>query len=279
MTVPRREILRRLHVQIAAGKPIIGAGASTGIAARSEEAGGADLLIIYNSGRFRRAGFTSLAGLFAYGDANAIVLDLAAEILPVVQHTPVLAGVNATDPLRPMPAFLRQLQQIGFSGVHNFPTVGLFEGVLRANMEATGLGYDREVAMIAAAHQMELFTSAYAFTPAEACAMAEAGADLIVPHVGPTVTGADAGIVTPTFDQAIAQVMALADAARRARPDVLVACHGGPFDEPERVGQALARMPGICGFYGASHLERLPAERAITAQTEAFKAFRLADPP
>jgi len=274
--IPRQEILRRLKAQVAAGKPIIGTGAGTGISAKFEEVGGTDLIIIYNSGRYRMAGRGSLAGLFAYGDANAIVMEMAGEVLPVVKDTPVLAGVNGTDPFRLMPVFLEQVKQIGFSGVQNFPTVGLFDGVMRDNMEATGMGYDKEVEMIHTAHQMGLFTSPYVFNVDEARAMTEAGADLLVPHVGLTTAGTIGAKAALTLDQAIDKVMGMAEVAWKIRKDLLVICHGGPFDEPENVGKALIKMPGIIGFYGASSAERLPTERAIAAQTEAFKALKLA---
>ncbi len=274
--IPRQEILRRLKAQAEAGKPIIGTGAGTGISAKFEEAGGTDLIIIYNSGRYRMAGRGSLAGLFAYGDANAIVMDMAGEVLPVVKDTPVLAGVNGTDPFRLMPVFLEQIKKIGFSGVQNFPTAGLFDGVMRDNMEATGMGYDKEVEMIHTAHQMDLFTSPYVFNVDEARAMTEAGADLLVPHMGLTTAGTIGAKAALTLDQAIDKVMEMAEVAWKIRRDLLVICHGGPFDEPENVGKALLKMPGIVGFYGASSAERLPTERAITAQTEAFKALKLA---
>jgi predicted TIM-barrel enzyme len=274
--IPRQEILRRLKAQAEAGKPIIGTGAGTGISAKFEEAGGTDLIIIYNSGRYRMAGRGSLAGLFAYGDANAIVMDMAGEVLPVVKDTPVLAGVNGTDPFRLMPVFLEQIKKIGFSGVQNFPTAGLFDGVMRDNMEATGMGYDKEVEMIHTAHQMDLFTSPYVFNVDEARAMTEAGADLLVPHMGLTTAGTIGAKAALTLDQAIEKVMEMAEVAWKIRRDLLVICHGGPFDEPENVGKALLKMPGIVGFYGASSAERLPTERAITAQTEAFKALKLA---
>ena len=275
--IPRQEILARLTAQVKAGKPIIGTGAGTGISAKFEEAGGTDLIIIYNSGRFRMAGRGSLSGLFAYGDANAIVMEMAGEVLPVVKNTPVLAGVNGTDPFRLMPVFLKQVQEAGFSGVQNFPTVGLFDGVMRDNMEATGMGYDKEVEMIRAAHELDLFTSPYVFNVDEARAMTEAGADLLVPHVGLTTAGTIGAKAALTLDQAIDKVMEMAEVAWGIRKDLMVICHGGPFDEPENVGQALRKMPGIVGFYGASSAERLPTERAITAQVEAFKALKLAE--
>lgn len=273
--IARTEILRRLQAQVAAGKPIVGCGAGTGISAKLAEAGGADLIIIYNSGRYRMAGRGSLAGLMPYGDANGIVVEMAAEVLPVVKDVPVLAGVCGTDPFRLMPVFLRQLKEIGFSGVQNFPTVGLIDGDFRKNLEATGMGYDKEIEMIRLAHELDLFTSPYVFTPDEAVAMAEAGADQLVAHVGLTTSGTIGAGVAFTLDEAIERVMAMAEAGRRVRKDLLVICHGGPFDEPENVGIALKQMPGIAGFFGASSIERLPTERAITAQVRAFKELAL----
>jgi predicted TIM-barrel enzyme len=275
MAIPCGEILRRLREQVSTGKPIIGTGAGTGISAKFAEAGGSDVIIIYNSGRYRMAGRSSLAGLFAYGDANAIVMEMAGEVLPVVKNTPVLAGVNGTDPFKLMPVFLRQIKEIGFSGVQNFPTAGLFDGVMRANMEATGIGYDKEVEMIRLAHEMDLFTSPYVFNPDEAKAMVEAGADLIVCHVGLTTAGSIGAVVAYDLDQAVNTVMTIADVIWTLKKDALVICHGGPFDEPENVGKALSKMPGIAGFYGASSAERLPTERAIKAQIEAFKSLKL----
>ena len=274
--IPRAEILKNLKEKVERGEPIIGCGAGTGISAKMEEAGGADLMIIYNSGRYRMAGRSSLAGLFAYGDANGIVLEMAGEVLPVVKNTPVLAGVNATDPFRQMPIFLKQLVEMGFSGVQNFPTVGLFEGVMRENMEASGLGYDKEVETIRLAHEMDLFTSPYVFTEDEAEAMAKAGADLLVPHVGLTTAGIIGAAAAFTLDEAIEKVMILAEAGWKVNKDLMVICHGGPFDEPENVGTALAKMPGIVGFYGASSAERLPTERGIIEQVRSFKSLRLA---
>jgi len=272
----RTEFLSRLQAQVSAGVPIVGCGAGTGISAKMAEAGGADMLIIYNSGRYRMAGRGSLAGTMPYGDANAIVVEMASEVLPVVKKTPVLAGVCGTDPFRLMPVFLRQIKEIGFSGVQNFPTVGLIDGVYRQNLEATGMGYDKEVAMIELAHEFDLFTSPYCFTPDEATAMAKAGADQIVAHVGLTTAGTIGAGVAYTLDEAIEKVMAIMAAARKVRSDILVICHGGPFDEPENVGTALSKMPGINGFFGASSIERLPTERAITGQVRAFKELSLA---
>jgi predicted TIM-barrel enzyme len=273
--IPRSEIIARLRAQNADGKPIVGCGAGTGISAKLAEAGGADLIIIYNSGRYRMAGRGSLAGLMPYGDANGIVVEMAAEVLPVVKNTPVLAGVCGTDPFRLMPVFLKQLKEIGFSGVQNFPTVGLIDGDFRANLEATGMGYDKEIEMIRLAHEMDLFTSPYVFNPDEAAAMAKAGADQLVAHVGLTTSGSIGAGVAFTLDEAIERVLAMAEAGRKANPDILTICHGGPFDEPENVATALARMPGIAGFFGASSIERLPTERAITGQVKAFKAMAL----
>jgi predicted TIM-barrel enzyme len=276
MAFTRDEILKRLHEQIQSGRPIIGTGAGTGISAKFEEAGGTDLIIIYNSGRYRMAGRSSLSGLFAYGDANTIVMEMAGEVLPVVKHTPVIAGVNGTDPFRLMPVFLRQIREAGFSGVQNFPTAGLFDGIMRQNMEATGLGYDKEVEMIRIAHDLDIFTTPYVFNSDEAQAMVKAGADLIVCHVGLTTAGSIGAAVSFTLDEAVDKVMAMAETVWKLDQSKLVICHGGPFDEPENVGIALKKMKGIAGFYGASSGERLPTERAIKAQVEAFKALRLA---
>jgi predicted TIM-barrel enzyme len=276
MAIPREEMLRRLHAQVAAGKPIVGCGAGTGISAKCAEAGGADLIIIYNSGRYRMAGRGSLAGLMPYGDANGIVVEMAAEVLPVVKNTPVLAGVCGTDPFRLFPVFLRQLKEIGFSGVQNFPTVGLIDGNFRANLEGTGMGYDKEVEMIRIAHQLDMFTSPYVFDRDQAKAMAEAGADQLVAHVGLTTSGSIGAAVALTLDDAIGLVMKIAEGGKKVRKDLLVICHGGPFDEPQNVGTALKRMPGIVGFFGASSIERLPTERGITGQVKDFKSLKLA---
>jgi predicted TIM-barrel enzyme len=276
MSIPRAEIIRRLQSQIKAGRPIVGCGAGTGISAKFAEAGGADVIIIYNSGRYRMAGRGSLAGLLPYGDANGIVVEMAAEVLPVVKNTPVQAGVCGTDPFRLMPVFLKQLKEIGFSGVQNFPTVGLFDGKMRLNLEATGMGYDKEVEMIRRAHEMDLFTTPYAFTADEAKAMTRAGADLLVGHVGLTTAGSIGAAEAFSLDEAIEKVMIMAEAGWSVRKDLMVICHGGPFDEPENVGKALQKMPGIVGFFGASSIERLPTERAIRLQVEDFKALCLA---
>lgn len=274
--IPRAEILKNLYAKAAAGIPIIGGGAGTGISAKCEEAGGIDLIVIYNTGRYRMAGRVSITGLFAYGDANAIVMEMAGEVLPVVKKTPVLAGVNATDPFRLMPLFLKQVKEAGFSGVQNFPTVGLFDGKMRLNMEATGLGYDKEVEMIRLAHEMDLLTTPYCFTEDEATAMVKAGADMIVAHVGLTTGGTIGAAVAMTLDDAINTTMRIAEASRKVRKDILVICHGGPFDEPENVAAAMQRMPGINGFYGATSMERLPVERGITEQVRKFTQMKTA---
>jgi predicted TIM-barrel enzyme len=274
--IARAQVEQRLRAQMAAGRPIVGCGAGTGISAKMAEAGGADLIIIYNSGRYRMAGRGSLAGLMAYGDANGIVVEMASEVLPVVRDTPVLAGVNGTDPFRIMKVFVRQLKEIGFDGVQNFPTVGLIDGDFRRNLEATGMGYDKEVEAIRAAHEADLFTSPYVFDPDQATEMAKAGADQLVAHVGLTTAGTIGAGVAFTLDQAIDKVMAIAEAGRKVRPDILVLCHGGPFDEPDQVGKALLRMPGVHGFFGASSIERLPTERAIRGQVEEFKRLDVA---
>jgi predicted TIM-barrel enzyme len=276
--IPRAELVGRLRANIEAGTPIVGCGAGTGISAKMAEAGGADMAIIYNSGRYRMAGRGSLAGLLAYGDANGIVVEMAAEVLPVVESMAVLAGVNGTDPFRIMRVFLRQLRDLGFDGVQNFPTVGLIDGDFRRNLEATGMSYGLEVAMIREAHALDLFTSPYVFDPEQARAMAEAGADQLVAHVGLTTAGTIGAGVAFTLDQAIERVLAIAEAGRAARPDIIVLCHGGPFDEPAQVGEALARMPGVNGFFGASSIERLPTERAIRGQVAEFKQLAMAKP-
>lgn len=276
MAIARKEMLERLTAQVNAGKPIVGCGAGTGISAKFAEAGGADLIIIYNSGRYRMAGRGSLAGLMPYGDANGIVVEMAAEVLPVVKDTPVLAGVCGTDPFRLMPIFLKQLKEMGFSGVQNFPTVGLIDGGFRANLEGTGMGYDKEIEMIRQAHELDLFTSPYVFDEDQAVAMAKAGADQLVAHVGLTTAGSIGAAVALTLDDAAAKVLKIAEAGRKVRSDILVICHGGPLDEPENVSKALAKMPGIQGFFGASSIERLPTERAIRGQVESFKTLKLA---
>ncbi|RMB61387.1 phosphoenolpyruvate hydrolase family protein [Tessaracoccus antarcticus] len=266
----RQEILDRFRDKIAQGRPLIGGGAGTGITAKSAEAGGIDLLVIYNSGRFRMAGRGSLSGLLAYGDANAIVMDMASEVLPVVKNTPVLAGVNGTDPFRVMPHFLRQIKDIGFAGVQNFPTVGLIDGVFRANLEETGMSYGLEVDMIRTAHEMDLITSPYVFDEDQATDMARAGADILVPHMGLTTSGTIGAQTAMTLEEAAKKVQSLADAARRVNPDILCLCHGGPIANPEDAQYVLDNTEGIVGFYGASSIERFPTEVGIRQQTEAF---------
>jgi len=270
MAESRTEILNRFRKKIAAGKPIIGGGAGTGISAKFEEAGGIDLIVIYNSGRFRMAGHGSLAGLLPYGDANAIVMEMAAEVLPVVQRTPVLAGVCGTDPMRRMERFLVEVKQVGFAGVQNFPTVGLFDGNMRANLEETNFGYGREVEMIRLARGLDLLTTPYVFNPDEAVQMAQAGADILVAHMGLTTAGSIGAQTAKTLDQSVSLIAAIAAAARKVRQDVILLCHGGPIAEPDDAQYVLQRCPAIDGFYGASSMERLPTERAIREQTEKF---------
>jgi predicted TIM-barrel enzyme len=276
MTFNRRECTRRLQETIAAGRPVLGAGAGTGISAKCAEAGGADLIVIYNSGRFRMAGRGSLAGLMPYGDANAIVVDMAREVLPVVRHTPVLAGVCGTDPFRVMDVFLRQLKELGFAGVQNFPTVGLIDGMFRANLEETGMGYDLEVDMIGRASRLDLFTTPYVFNEEEAYKMAHAGADVLVAHAGLTTKGTIGAKSALSIDQATELVQRIADAGKSVRADLLVICHGGPISEPEDAAYALSRTRGVAGFFGASSIERLPTEIAITRQVERFREAVLA---
>jgi predicted TIM-barrel enzyme len=274
--ITRKDALARLRKNVTDGSPIVGCGAGTGISAKFAEKGGADLIIIYNSGRYRMAGRGSLAGLMPYGDANGIVVEMAAEVLPVVKDTPVLAGVCGTDPFRLMPVFLKQLKEMGFTGIQNFPTVGLIDGNFRANLEATGMGYDKEIEMIALARQMDLLTTPYVFDTDDAKAMAAAGADVLVAHIGLTTAGSIGAAVALSLDEAVERALEIAAAGKEVNPDILVICHGGPFDEPDQVGKAMTMMPGIAGFFGASSIERLPTERAITAQVEAFKAMKLA---
>ena len=269
----RDEALARLRAQVAAGKPIIGAGAGTGLSAKCAEAGGGDLIIIYNSGRYRMAGRGSLAGLLPYGDANAIVVDMAREVLPIVHETPVLAGVCGTDPFRLMPVFLEELKRIGFSGVQNFPTVGLIDGTFRAGLEETGMGYGLEVDMIRLARERELLTAPYVFDPEQAAAMAEAGADVLVPHMGLTTGGSIGAETAKTLDQSVELVQAMHDAAKEINPDVLVLCHGGPIAEPEDAEYVLKHTKGVVGFFGASSIERLPTEVAITDCVKRFKGM------
>ncbi len=274
-SVNRQEALSRLRAQVESGRPIIGAGAGTGLSAKSAEAGGADLIIIYNSGRYRMAGRGSLAGMLPYGDANAVVVDMAREVLPVVKSTPVLAGVCGTDPFRIMDVFLPQLRDMGFAGVQNFPTVGLFDGVFRQNLEETGMGYGLEVEMIRKAHELDLLTSPYVFNKDEARQMAEAGADVLVPHMGLTTSGTIGAETAITLDESVERVQAMHDAAKRVNPDILVLCHGGPIAEPDDAAYVLERTAGVVGFFGASSMERLPTEMAISETLRRFKAVPL----
>ncbi len=269
----RAEALVRLHAQVDAGKPIIGAGAGTGLSAKLAEAGGADLIIIYNSGRDRMGGRGSLAGLLPYGDANAILVDMAREVLPVVKETPVLAGVCGTDPFRLMPVFLDELKRIGFSGVQNFPTVGLFDGTFRVGIEETGMGFGLEVDMIKLARERDLLTAPYVFNDDEATAMAEAGADVLVPHMGLTTGGAIGAQTGKTLDESVQLVQSMHDTAKRVNPEILVLCHGGPIAEPDDAAYVLANTEGIVGFFGASSMERLPTEIAMTENMRRFKSI------
>ena len=275
MQFKREEILKRLKDIVASGRPIIGGGAGTGISAKCEEAGGIDLIVIYNSGRYRMAGRGSLAGLMPYGDANQIVVEMASEVLPVVKNTPVLAGVCGTDPFRLMDVFLKQLMEIGFSGVQNFPTVGIMDGVYRQNLEETGMGYGLEVDMIRKARELDILTTPYAFNEEEAKQMAEAGADILVAHMGLTTKGTIGAHTALTLEDAAKRVQSIHDAAKSVNPDILVICHGGPIAEPEDAQYILEHTEGVVGFYGASSMERLPTERAITGQIEAFKQITL----
>ncbi len=269
----RTEALARLRAQVESGKPIIGAGAGTGLSAKLAEAGGADLIIIYNSGRYRMAGRGSLAGLLPYGDANAIVVEMAREVLPVVRETPVLAGVCGTDPFRLMPVFLDELKRIGFSGVQNFPTVGLFDGTFRVNLEETGMGFGLEVDMIRLARERDFLTAPYVFDDGEAAAMAEAGADVLVPHMGLTTGGAIGAETGKTLAESARLVQSMHDAAKRVNPDILVLCHGGPIAEPDDAAYVLANTEGVVGFFGASSMERLPTEIAMTENMRRFKSI------
>ncbi len=267
----REEILKRLRSEVERGNPIIGAGAGTGLSAKCAEAGGVDLIIIYNSGRYRMAGRGSLAGLLPYGDANAIVVEMAGEVLPIVRDTPVLAGVCGTDPFRLMPNFLRQLKDMGFSGVQNFPTVGLFDGNFRKNLEETGMGFDLEVEMIRQAHELDLLTAPYVFNEEEAKKMAGAGADVLVPHMGLTTSGTIGAKTALTLEEAAQRVQAMHDAAKEVKEDILVLCHGGPIAEPDDAAYVLEHTRGVVGFFGASSMERLPTEVAMTENMKRFK--------
>ena len=272
--IPRQDLLHRFRAMIDAGRPIIGGGAGTGLSAKCEEEGGIDLIVIYNSGRYRMAGRGSLAGVLAYGNANEIVMEMAREVLPVVRHTPVLAGVNGTDPFCNFDLFLDQVKAIGFSGIQNFPTVGLIDGTFRANLEETGMSYALEVDLVRLARSKDLLTTPYVFNPQEAAAMTEAGADIVVAHMGLTTGGAIGASTAPSLADSVARINAIAAAARAVRPDVILLCHGGPIAMPEDAEYVLARCPDCHGFYGASSMERLPAEQALVAQTRSFKAIR-----
>ncbi|MEO1993834.1 MAG: phosphoenolpyruvate hydrolase family protein [Planctomycetaceae bacterium] len=271
----RENILARFRKQLSEGRPIIGGGAGTGLSAKCEEAAGIDLIVIYNSGRFRMAGRGSLAGMMPYGDANAIVLDMAREVLPVARRTPVLAGVCGTDPFRLMPQLLKQLQAAGFSGVQNFPTVGLIDGSFRQGLEETGMGFGLEVDMIKAASELGLLTTPYAFNPDEAAAMAEAGADILIPHMGLTTKGAIGAETAISLEQAAERVQQMHDAARRVKQDIIVLCHGGPIAEPQDAQFILDHTSGIAGFYGASSMERLPVEPAISGRVREFTELKI----
>jgi predicted TIM-barrel enzyme len=270
----RKEILDRLKAKVAAGKAILGGGAGTGLSAKLEEAGGIDLIVIYNSGRFRMGGRGSLAGIMPYGDANAIVMDMAREVLPVVKQTPVLAGVCGTDPFRVMRLFLEEVRRTGFSGVQNFPTVGLIDGVFRQNLEETEMGFAKEVDMIHLAREIDLLTTPYAFNVDEARDMAEAGCDILIPHMGLTTKGSIGAKTAITLDESAKRVQAMHDAAKRVNRDVLVLCHGGPIAEPADAQYILDHTDGIVGFYGASSMERLPVEPAITNRIREFGQLR-----
>lgn len=271
--ISRQQILQRLRAKIARGQPIVGGGAGTGLSAKCEEAGGIDLIVIYNSGRYRMAGRGSLAGMMAYGNANDIVVEMAREVLPVVRNTPVLAGVNGTDPFMLRDPFLRRLSELGFSGVQNFPTVGLIDGTFRANLEETGLGYGPEVDLIRAAHELDLFTTPYVFNPNDAIDMARAGADVIVCHLGLTTGGSIGAETAVTLEGCVPIINACAEAALSVNPDMIVLCHGGPIANPPDAEFILRECPQCHGFYGASSMERLPTEIALTEQTRKFVAI------
>jgi predicted TIM-barrel enzyme len=275
MPESRATIVERLRRKVADGRPIIGGGAGTGISAKCEEAGGIDLIVIYNSGRFRMAGRGSMAGLMPYGNANAIVKEMAREVLTAVRHTPVLAGVCASDPFMLRDQFLRELKDMGFAGIQNFPTVGLIDGMFRANLEETGMGFGLEIDLIAAAHGLDLLTTPYAFDPGQSRLLAEAGADVVVAHMGLTTKGSIGAKTARTLEDSVREVAAIAEAAKSARPDVLVLCHGGPIADPADAQYILDRVPIVDGFYGASSMERLPTEIAITGQVREFSGLRL----
>ncbi|NMA00981.1 MAG: phosphoenolpyruvate hydrolase family protein [Clostridia bacterium] len=275
MAIAREIILQRIKDQVKAGRAIVGAGAGTGISAKSAENGGVDLMIIYNSGRYRMAGRGSLAGLMPFGDANAIVVEMASEVLPIVKNTPVLAGVCGTDPFRLMDVFLKQLKEIGFSGVQNFPTVGLIDGVFRENLEETGMGYDLEVEMIRKAHELDLLTTPYVFNTEDAEKMARAGADILVAHMGLTTKGTIGAKTALTLEECVTRIQAIHDAGKAINPDIMVICHGGPIAEPQDAQYILDNTEGVIGFFGASSIERLPTEVAIKNQVVEFKNMKL----
>lgn len=275
MAIDRKTALERLQSQVKSGRPIIGAGAGTGISAKFTLAGGVDLIIIYNSGRYRMAGRGSLAGLLAYGDANQIVLEMANEVLPIAENSAVLAGVNGTDPFKIMKNFLKQIKDIGFTGVQNFPTVGLIDGQFRQNLEETDMGYYKEVEMIAMAHDMDLLTCPYVFNENDAIEMTKAGADVIVAHMGLTTKGAIGARTALTLDDCAQRIQAIHDAAKSVNPNVMVICHGGPIAEPEDAQYIFDHTKGIVGFFGASSMERIPVEVAIKANAERFKSLKI----
>jgi predicted TIM-barrel enzyme len=275
MPESRASIVERLRRKVASGQPIIGGGAGTGISAKCEEAGGIDLIVIYNSGRFRMAGRGSMAGLMPYGNANAIVREMAFEILTAVRHTPVLAGVCATDPFLIRDVFLRELRELGFAGIQNFPTVGLIDGVFRANLEETGMGFAIEIECIAAAHELDLLTTPYAFEPQQARLLAQAGADIVVAHMGLTTKGSIGARTARTLDDCVRAVTEIAEAGKAVRDDLLVLCHGGPIAMPHDARYVLDRAPAVDGFYGASSMERLPTEVAISQQVRDFSRLKL----
>jgi predicted TIM-barrel enzyme len=272
--IPRKDILDRLRGMIARGEPIVGGGAGTGLSARCEEEGGIDLIVIYNSGRYRMAGRGSLAGLLAYGNANDVVVEMAREVLPVVKRTPVLAGVNGTDPFLILDDFLHRLRELGFSGVQNFPTVGIIDGQFRQNLEETGMGFDHEVDMIHAAANHDLLTTPYVFNEREATAMAEAGADIVVCHMGLTTGGSIGAETGLELADCVPRIKAWSAAARKVDADIIVLCHGGPIATPEDAKFILSRCPECNGFYGASSMERLPTEQALVETTRQFKKIR-----
>jgi len=276
MIFSRQEILRRLHAQVVAGKPIVDYCVGSGISAKMAEVSGADIVIVSNSGRYRMAGRNSIAGLMAYGDANEIVTEMAKEVLSVVKKTPVIAGVNGTDPFRLFPMFLKQLKEMGFSGVQNFPTVGLIDGNFRVNLECTDMGYDKEIEVMAIAHELDLFTAPYVFDVDQAKAMAKVGADQLVVHMGLAAAGSAGATGTLALDEAVARATEIAEAGCSVRENILVVVHGGPFDKPENMGKALLCMPGIHGFLGPSSIEGLPIERVICSQVNAFKSLKMA---